>query len=171
MYLKHNSRVESNYMLVSVVHDNQLCYPDSSEFFSPSELYSEYPFDHIASRPNLVYQAIRNCLAQALLDADNFGTPSWNPFGQFIKRGDKVFILCNFVYHRTPWETSEDFFAKCTHASILRVLIDYIYIATGPNGTIYSAMLLYNHASREQVLEDTGASNLLRFYKQNAIKV
>lgn len=118
-------------MKASVIHNTQIFYPDDKEFFSPSEQYPEYPFAHTASRPNLVYQAVRNYLAQARLDTDYVGTPNWNPLGEFIKNGDKVFVLCNFVYHRRPKESLENFFGKYTHGSILRIVIDNILIATG----------------------------------------
>lgn len=158
-------------MIASVIHDLQICYPDGSEFFSPSEHYPEYPFTHIASRPNLVYQAVRNCLAQAGLDARNFGTSDWNPFGEFINKGKKVFVLCNFVYHKRANESLKAFWGKCTHASVVRALIDYVYISTGPNGTISFGNAPLQSCIWEQVLKDTGSSLLIEFYNQNNVNV
>jgi len=163
--------MEEDFMIASIIHDNNICYPDGKECYSPSEHYPEYPFTHIATRPNLVYQAVRNCLAQAELDKENFGTPAWDPLGKFIKKGDKVFILCNFVYHRKPREPLKDFFGKCTHASILRSLIDYVYISTGSTGIISFGNAPLQSCSWEQVLKDTDASILPEFYKNNNVKV
>lgn len=158
-------------MFASIIHNNQLCYPEGDEFFSPSVSYPEYPFKHIAMKPNLVYQSVRECLAQAGLDAENYGTPDWNPLKIYIKQGDKVFLLCNFVYHRRSKESLKDFFAKCTHASILRVLIDYIYIAVKQEGSISFGNAPLQSCIWEQILIDTGAYIILDFYKQNHIEV
>jgi uncharacterized protein (DUF362 family) len=153
------------HMIVSVIHDNQICYPDGKEFFSPSEHYPEYPFAHTASRPNLVYQAVRNCLAQAGLDRSNYGKPSWNPLRYVISEGSSVFILCNFVYHKRPHEPMGDFFAKCTHGSVLRAILDYVLLAVGRKGTVRFGNAPIQSCDWERVLEETGASRVLDFYK------
>ena len=158
-------------MRAAITHDNQLCYPEGDEFYSPSSSYPEYPFSHIATKPNRVYQAVRECLAQAGLDAQNYDTPNWNPLKQYIKQGDKVFLLCNFVYHRRSCESLEQFYAKCTHASILRALIDYVYIATGNEGSISFGNASLQSCIWEQVLADTGANLLLDFYRGTHVAI
>jgi len=135
-YALHESATVTSHMLTSIIHNNQLCYPEKDEYFSPSAPYPEYPFSHFATKPNFVYQAVRECFKQVGLDAKNFGTLSWNPLKDYIKQGNKVFVLCNFVYHRRSKESLNDFFAKCTHASIIRAIIDYVYIALKREGSI-----------------------------------
>ncbi|WP_420264231.1 DUF362 domain-containing protein [Candidatus Magnetominusculus dajiuhuensis] len=158
-------------MFASIVNNDQLCYPEGDAFFSPSASYPEYPFKNISTKPNRVYHAVRECLAQSGHDAERFGTPDWNPLKNYIKQGDKVFLLCNFVYHHRPQESLRDFFAKCTHASILRALIDYVYIALKGDGRISFGNAPLQSCVWEQVLIDTGANIILEFYKQNHVEV
>jgi uncharacterized protein (DUF362 family) len=153
------------HMVVSVIHDNRICYPDGKEFYSPSEAYPEYPFAHTASRPNLVYQAVRNCLAQAGFDRSNYGTSSWNPLSYAIAEGSSAFILCNFVSHKRPHETLDAFFAKCTHGSVLRAILDYVLLAVGEKGTARFGNAPIQSCDWERVLEETGATRVVEFYK------
>jgi uncharacterized protein (DUF362 family) len=149
---------------VSVVVDSQLRYPAESPF-SPSERYPEYRFESLSSRPNLVYEAVRRCFAQAGLDAGRFGTAAWNPLGQWIKPGQRVFVLCNFVYHRRPNESATSFAAKCTDGSVLRALLDYVLLAVGPDGTIRFGNAPVQGCRWEAVLEDTRAQGVAKFFQ------
>jgi len=158
-------------MLTSIILNDDLSYPDNTEYYSPSESYPEYQFSHIASKINHVYDAVRECFLQAGLDVKNVGTSDWNPLGEYINNGDKVFLLCNFVYHKKPNETEKEFFGKCTHASIIRVLLDYVYIATGKNGIISFGNAPLQSCSWEQILLDSGAEYINDFYKRNSIDI
>jgi len=151
-------------MAVSVVSAAAVHYPDSSDSFSPSEAYPEYRFDHLASKPNPVYDMVRRTFAQRGLDAARFGTPGWNPLGDFIATGSSVFILCNFVYHRRFQESQNQFDAKCIHGSVLRALCDYALIAVGPEGRIRFGNSALQSCVWSQVLSDTGADAVLDFY-------
>ena len=111
--------------MISLIVDPQLAYPGAEQFFSPERRYPEYRFSHISPQKNGVYRAVRECLAQAGLDASHRETPEWNPLGGWIKPGNRVFILCNFVLHRDPHESPASFQAKCLHASVLRPVLDY----------------------------------------------
>ncbi len=122
--------------LTSVLVNLALRYPDERHSFLPSEQYPEYRLGHISPEPNPVYDAVRECLLQAGLDSENQGRADWNPLGVYIEPGQRVFVLCNFVYQRRPTESVKTFQAKCTHASVLRAVIDYILTATGPTGTV-----------------------------------
>ena len=108
--------------MISIVCNDGLRYPPGGDFFSPDEAFPEYRHRHLSSQPNPVYRAVRQALAQAGLDSSRFGSPEWNPMGEFIRQGSRVFILCNFVYHRRVNESDEAFFAKCTHGSVLRAV-------------------------------------------------
>ncbi len=155
-------------MKMSIIHDKDIYYPDASEFFSPSQNYPEYPFPHIATRPNLVYDAVRNCLAQANLDQSNYGTPSWNPLRYVIPEGSNVFVLCNFVYHKRPNETVIDFFSKCTHGSVLRAVLDYVLLATGEKRMVRFGNAPIQSCDWWKVLEETGAAKVIDFYNAHS---
>jgi uncharacterized protein (DUF362 family) len=158
-------------MPVSIVTQARLQYPQADEYFSPHERYPEYPYDHIAGIKNEVYHSVRSTLAQLGLDAQNYGSAAWNPLGEFITPGCSVFVLCNFVYHRRPGESPRDFSSKCTHASVLRAMIDYIRIAAGANGRIRFGNAPVQSCQWQKVLDETGASSVLEFYRRYGLSV
>jgi hypothetical protein len=89
----------------SIVIERCAGYPGEEDRFSPDQRFPEYRHSRIAARPNPVYGAVRNCLARCQLDEARLGDAEWNPLGRWIKPGNNVFILCNFVYHRRARET------------------------------------------------------------------
>jgi hypothetical protein len=121
--------------------------------------------------PNRVYESVRRCLYQAGLDRENFGTPAWNPLGKLVPESAKVFVLCNFVYHWRTGERQEDFWAKCTHGSVLRAIIDYILVAVGEKGQITFGNAPLQSANWEAVLRDTEAEKVLQFYRKRGLPV
>jgi len=158
-------------MLLSLISGEQLMYPTGNDFYSPDTRYPEYRFGAIAAQPNRVYAAVRECFAQAGFDREHFGTGDWNPLGRFVKRGQRVFVLCNFVQHRRPNETAEAFVAKCTHGSVVRAVIDYLLIAVGPTGQVRFGNAPVQSCSWSSVLEETGAARVRDFYAQHGAPV
>lgn len=151
--------------MVSIVHDKALIYPDAGDFFSPAVRYPEYRFGLISTKPNRVYDAVRDAFLQAGLDHAHFGTPDWNPLRAYIKPGQNVFLLCNFVQHRRSLETEENFKSKCIHGSVLRAVTDYVLLAAGKGGTVSFGNAPLQSANWNAVLKETGASEVWAFYK------
>lgn len=149
---------------VSVIADQNLTYPLEGSF-SPSEIFPEFRDLALNPTPNLLYKAVRNCLAQAGLDWQHFGSANWNPLGEYIKPGQKVFVLCNFVYHRRFDETEECFAAKCTHAAVLRPLLDYLLLAVGESGSVHFGNAPVQSCQWSAVLSKTKAQQVLDFYR------
>ncbi len=164
----HEASSQSPEWLVSAVRLEQPAYPQGDDGFSPDEQFPEYPFSHLSRAPNAVYRAVRQCLAEAGLDRQRFGTPEWNPLGEFVGPGGRVFVLCNFVYHRRPGETLAQFQAKCTQASVIRPIIDYALKAVGPHGRVEFGNAPLQSAVWDSVLRDTGADKLVQFYQAYA---
>ena len=148
---------------LSVIVDKNLVYPKDGSF-SPNERFPEYRYSDITTKPNFVYSAVRNCLAQPGLDYENFGSTSWNPLGEYIQPGQKVFVLCNFVYHRRRSETEDCFAAKCTHGSVLRPLLDYLLLAVGASGSVHFGNAPVQSCKWSSVLAQTKAQQVLDFY-------
>ncbi len=157
--------------MISAVIDRQLAYPDAEDAFSPADPGPEYPFADRAPRPNRVYQAVRRVWEQAGLDAARRGTAAWNPLGRWVQPGQQVFVLCNFVYQRRPRESLTDFHGKCTHASVLRALIDYLLIAVGDEGRVLFGNAPLQSCQLDSVLHDTGAQAILDFYARQGAPV
>jgi uncharacterized protein (DUF362 family) len=118
--------------VVSFVRDEQASYPPSP--FSPSERYPEYPFGDAGLQPNPVYDLVRSCLIRLGLDKERAGTADWNPLGELVRPGDRVVIKPNWVMHENRGSGTLN--ALVTHPSIVRALLDYVYIALGKEGTV-----------------------------------
>jgi len=107
--------------------------------FDPSERYPEYPFaDGKLSEGNHGYAGVRQALALLGLDRERFGTRDWNPLGGIVRRGATVVVKPNWVYHELPNESHPEEILV-THPAVIRAVLDYVYIACGPEGRILLA--------------------------------
>jgi len=149
--------------IVSVIHDPCLVYPEAGEYYSPDQAFPDYRFGHVAERPNPVYAAVRQCLADARLDEENFGKGTWNPFRKYVKPGQNVFLLCNFVKQNIA-ANPQLLDAKCTHASVIRPLIDYVLLALAGTGSVSFGNAPLQSADWTRVTQETGAQHLSDFY-------
>lgn len=110
----------------------EYCYQYCDESpFSPGIYYPEYPFKDISSKPNYIYESVRKHFYNLGLDKENFGKKSWNPFRDFNLINKKILIKPNWVKHVHP--ENETIWCLITHPSFIRVILDYIYIATRGN--------------------------------------
>jgi uncharacterized protein (DUF362 family) len=157
--------------MISIIQEGIVIYPESGEYFSPSVRYPEYRFRHISTVQNCVYDAVRQIFIQAGLDKARFGSPDWNPLGSYIKPGQKVFLLCNFVQHQRPLETQENFKSKCTHGSVLRAVLDYVLLAIGKNGVVAFGNAPLQGANWDAVIDETGALEVLKFFEAEGANV
>ena len=158
-------------MPISIVTNPSLRYPESGDAFSPSEAYPEYSLGHVSSGENPVYEQVRALLAGYGLDGARFGTPNWNPLRELIPEGSRVFVLCNFVYHRRPRESFETFHSKCIHGSVLRALVDYVLLATGSSGSVSFGNSALQSCRFDRVLAETGSDRVESFYRERNLPV
>lgn len=157
---------ETSRCRVSVVRRQGARYPDRGDYWSPSIRYPEYRWPHISMRPNAVYDLVRASFAEAGLDAKSYGTPEWNPLGEYIRAGSRVFVLCNFVYHRRAGESEAEFQAKCTHGSVLRPVLDYVLKAVGDCGQVAFGNAPLQSCDWDLVMDQTGGADLADFYSR-----
>ena len=78
---------------------------------------------------------VRSCLHGYGLDNAHYGTKDWNPLGDLIKHGETVVIKPNWVEDKNE-NRSGGIDCLVTHASIIRAIIDYVYIALEGSGRI-----------------------------------
>jgi uncharacterized protein (DUF362 family) len=108
-------------------HANALNYPPlSAAPFHPAEKYPEYSGE-VSETPNPVYKLVREALRQLGLDAARFGTSEWNPVGELVHPGAKIVVKPNWVLNRNEGGGGTD--ELITHASVLRVILDYVFLA------------------------------------------
>ena len=146
-------------------------YPAPDWSFSPAEAYPEYAFGDPSPRPNPVYAGVRRLFADAGLDKGHFGSPEWNPLREWVPEGSRVFVLCNFVYHRRIQESARDLQAKCIHGSVLRALIDYVLLAAGPDGRVAFGNSSLQSCRFDRVLADTECDRVESFYRERGFPV
>ena len=119
---------------VYIEHRN-VGYPEPTYGYAPSQKYPEYAWDDISTEKNEVYDMVRNCLKGYGLDAQNFGTAEWNPLGDIISEGDSVVIKPNWVEDKNQnWNGGME--CLVTHASVIRVVMDYVSLALNGTGKI-----------------------------------
>lgn len=151
---------------VTVLSKAGVAYPSGEYCFSPDERYPEYPFSHISPKPNAIYRMVRTVLRDAGLDMARYGTPQWNPLGEWIRRGQKVFCLVNFVTSRRPWQRQADVCGMLTHGSVIRPILDYLLIATGRPDLVSFGNAPVQGAHLPTIMLDTGAGAIQNFYIQ-----
>jgi len=137
--------------------------------FSPDEAAPEYPFagETLSEAPNPGYRAVRTALHLLGLDAARYGTRAWNPLGGMIRPGDTVVLKPNFVrdFHETQPEHSH---CLITHGSIIRAVLDYVYIALRGRGRIVIADAPQNDADFAAIRRMAGLDVMQDFYKRRA---
>lgn len=125
--------------------------------------YPEYIFkDEISSVLNPAYDAVRNCFRLLKLDKENFSSSKWNPLRVFIKSGDKVVIKPNFVL--SSHYKGGNLFSIITHPSVLRVIVDYVYMALNGEGDITIADAPQKECNFEELLKNTNLPSIQELY-------
>jgi uncharacterized protein (DUF362 family) len=140
-------------------------YPESP--YHPGLTYPEYPFKQQVSslQPNHVYDAVRRALMLLGFDKSNFERKGWNPFGHLIKRGQHVVIKPNFVAENYPNEIC----CVTTHASVIRPILDYIYIATRGDIDVSICDAPLQKTDFKRVIYETGLDKVIKFYRDNGL--
>ena len=99
-----------------------------------SKIYSELiGIDVLIDGDKEIYDDVRNMFINMGLNKKNIGTDKWNPFSDFIKKGDHVVIKPNLVFHQNINGTTD---SLITNFSIIRPMIDYTILALGDTGQI-----------------------------------
>lgn len=136
-------------------------YPKAGPFH-PSERYPEYPFDALGPE-NRVYGAVRETLRSLGLDAERFGDPEWDPLGELVCPGNTVIVKPNFVVSEHPLgQPGVD--AAVVHGSVLRPIIDYVWIALRGQGRVLVADSPIKEVDFDRIVALTGIASIRDFY-------
>jgi hypothetical protein len=84
---------------------------------------------------NKVYDAVKNSFILLDLDNKNIGKDDWNPLSEIVNPGDRVLIKPNAVFDFS-WNINSSVFSLITHESIIRTVIDYVFIDLKGSGEI-----------------------------------
>lgn len=152
---------------VSIYRASEAVYPRTPPYH-PHEVYPEYPFPSaLSEEPNYAYEAVRGALYLLGLDRERYGTPQWNPLAEVIRPGDLVVIKPNMVrdFHERRSMGTE---ALITHGSVIRAVLDYVYLAMGGSGRVIVCDSPQNDALWEGLWNAFAFDHLLAFYRDSA---
>jgi len=150
---------------VGLILDEQLDYPKN---FNPSENFPElknFKGKIKLSKKNDVYSSTRELFRLLELDKKNYGRANWNPLGGTIKPGDTVVLKPNAVLDMNK-KRGESVFASIAHGSIIKVVVDYVFIALKGRGKIIIADAPLMHSDFKHWLKLTKVENIKILYKK-----
>lgn len=132
--------------------------------FNAGVAYPEYPHgDALEPSGNAVYDTVRSALHLLGADAEHYGTTAWNPMRSLIRPGQTVVVKPNLV--RNFRDSSPDH-ADCVvvDGSVLRAVVDYVYIALEGRGRIVIADAPHNDCDFEAVRAIARLDAIVDFY-------
>lgn len=133
--------------------------------FHPPERFPEYPFGEDLDKANKIYDGVRATIYLMGLDREHFGEPGWNPFGAVIKPGYNVLVKPNLVISDHP-SGAQGIESAVAHGSVLRALLDYIYIALKGKGKITIADSPIKEVDFARIVHLLGIDVIQEFYRQ-----
>jgi uncharacterized protein (DUF362 family) len=152
--------------LTAIIREEKAVYPMEAPFH-PDTAYPEYDFAPQQLSPrNDAYRLVRETLRELQLDAENFNTPAWNPFGEFIRPGHKVVIKPNLVQDRHY--RGGDINCLITHGSITRAVMDYVFKALKGRGEIILGDAPVLSTRFDKAVTCARLDEVIRFYREKA---
>lgn len=139
--------------------------------FHPQEAFPEYPFAALSSElPNHAYCAVRSSLKLLGLDKANFGQKTWNPLGELIEPGDHVLLKPNLIResHSLRYDEWEQ---VITHPSIIRAVLDYVFIALKGKGKVTIADGPQTDSDFDEIVRRTGLDKIVDYFQDKGLKV
>jgi len=138
--------------------------------FHPSERYPEYPFDNKSKSKNGAYEAVRNSLQLLGLDKANIGKKGWDPLGELIKTNDHVLLKPNLIResHSLRYDEWEQ---VITHPSIIRAVLDYVFIALKGKGKVTIADGPQTDSNFDEIVRRTGLDKIVEYFRDKGLEV
>lgn len=141
-------------------------YPKNAPFEPPCQ-YAELGYKVKTDKTNKVYPLVRELFREMGLDRKNYGNKTWNPLGDIIRKGEKVVIKPNWVLDTSRYDIK----ALITDMSLVRAVIDYAWIACGPEGEIQILESPIQNTDWENLMQVTGAKFTVEHLRKRGIKI
>jgi uncharacterized protein (DUF362 family) len=130
--------------------------------FHPDTGYPELPYTEYSGHSNFPYSLLRDLFHRIGYDGERYGTSRWNPLGTIIQPGQTVLLKPNFVLSFNAG--GHDLFSVVTHPSILRALIDYVFVALKGTGRIIIADAPQMDCNWDQLMAALHLDSIQSFY-------
>jgi uncharacterized protein (DUF362 family) len=154
---------------VAVFQQTKTEYPENAPYHSAKQ-YPEYPFQNQLDAQNDVYDSVRRLFRSLKLDQGNYATPYWNPLRSVVKKGDTVLVKPNMIAHSHLY--SDSWKHVITHGSVLRAVIDYVYLALKGEGRIIIADAPQTDSKIDLIKKRMGIDDIQElFWKEKKIEV
>lgn len=142
---------------------------ENDELFNPSTKYPEGLNLDIKSDPR-IYDEVRNLLIEMNLDKKNIGKKNWNPFGDYVKKNNKVVIKPNLVKHiNASKDGNTD--SLITNFAIIRPIIDYVLIALKNTGSLVVGDAPVQECDFKQVIQVNNLEEGINVYKNKGYNI
>jgi len=148
-----------------------ICLPEVNSYdktppFAPPFKYPELPFISTTNKESSIYPMVRELLKKMEMDKEHIGSVQWNPFKDLIKPGDKVLIKPNLVTHSHCFG-KDAILSTIVHGSIIRPIIDYIYLALDGKGSITIADTPIESSDFDEIMLVTGIRKMVDELKRD----
>ncbi len=139
--------------------------------FNPDDGYPEYPFvEKITSKSDAAYQSVRSSFYLLGLDLEHFGSKEWNPLGDLITPGQNVLIKPNLIsegHRKQPSEWKQ----IITHPSIIRAVLDYVFIALKGKGKVTIADGPQTDSDFDRICHISGLYDVVHFFQSKGLDI
>lgn len=109
---------------------------------------------------NKVYATVRETFRILGFDQDNIGTPAWNALSWSINAGETVLLKPNMIAHNH----NDDWDYVITHGSVIRAVIDYVYLAHRGTGKIITGDACQTDSDFENIVQSMGLHDIQKWY-------
>jgi len=151
--------------IVAISRQPIALYPAEPPYHPPAR-YAEMRILSGVDPTNHVYESVRRLFRLLGYDRERYGTAEWNPLGWLIKPGETVFIKPNMIAHKH--EYTDDWEYVITHGSIIRAVVDYVYLALQGEGKIIIGDGCQSNSDFNKIVERMGLPMLVDWYRGSA---
>ncbi len=148
---------------VAVLQQKSASYPAKAPYHPP-RAYPEFPRPTELDPDNSVYESVRELLLKLDLDVARRGTPAWNPLGEFVHPGDRVFLKPNMIAHRHRLRDEWD--SVVTHGSVIRTVADYVCLALEGRGRLMIGDAPQTDSNWDGLVECMGLASLHSYLRE-----
>ncbi len=153
--------------LVSISYLENYYYPQTP--FNPDIVYPEHSklkksISFNIDIHNKVYSRVREALYLLGLDSENYNTPNWNPFKTLVRPGEIVFIKPNMIAEKHRKNTDWDY--VITNGSVIRPIIDYLFIAMNGEGRIIIGDAPQTDSKYPEIIKLMGLEEIRELYSR-----
>lgn len=149
---------------VAIIKQTRTAYSQQPPFHPP-QVFPETPIAGKVDATNETYSSVRDLLRLLKYDVAKFGTAEWNPLGWLIKPGETVFVKPNMIaeshYYKDDWEY------VITHGSVIRAVIDFVFIALQGKGKIIIGDAPTTEARFAEIVKRMGLQEIQALYRES----